>query len=258
MLNSRVVNEVEADRLRWKVLSPKRRNHRPQVVGAYGLDSTDELDGQRNIFDRVVLSPKLIQRALHSRLAGPQIGAGGVLLTDEHLTDFQRKLLPVLGDDEVGALAVRVAQIPLLAEAPCGLVGVGALALLLCRARHACGYLNRSSPERGGRTRALTSGAERTLFVLMGIENRRGVFARLARNGAVRARAPGRPKLAFKPRVRLSPRTRHGDVGVHARARLLLSSLGSRLRCPRCGNYRMVVMFEPPTQSAASERRPLR
>jgi hypothetical protein len=33
--------------------------------------------------------------------------------------------------------------------------------------------------------------------------------------------------------------------------RFPLSSLESRLRCPRCGNYRMVVMFEPPAQSAA-------
>ena len=29
-----------------------------------------------------------------------------------------------------------------------------------------------------------------------------------------------------------------------------LSSLESRLRCPRCGNRRMVVMFEPPTRAA--------
>jgi hypothetical protein len=26
----------------------------------------------------------------------------------------------------------------------------------------------------------------------------------------------------------------------------LLSTLESRLRCPRCGNRRMVVMFQPP------------
>jgi DNA-directed RNA polymerase subunit RPC12/RpoP len=30
-----------------------------------------------------------------------------------------------------------------------------------------------------------------------------------------------------------------------------LSSLESRLRCPRCGNRRMVVMFEPPAARAA-------
>jgi hypothetical protein len=30
-----------------------------------------------------------------------------------------------------------------------------------------------------------------------------------------------------------------------------LSSLGSRLRCPRCGNRRMVVLFEPPPARAA-------
>ena len=29
-----------------------------------------------------------------------------------------------------------------------------------------------------------------------------------------------------------------------------LSRLESRLRCPRCGNRRMVVMFEPPTRAA--------
>ncbi len=29
-----------------------------------------------------------------------------------------------------------------------------------------------------------------------------------------------------------------------------LSRLESRLRCPRCGNRRMVVMFEPPTSAA--------
>ncbi len=29
-----------------------------------------------------------------------------------------------------------------------------------------------------------------------------------------------------------------------------LSSLETRLRCPRCGNRRMVVMFEPPTGAA--------
>lgn len=36
------------------------------------------------------------------------------------------------------------------------------------------------------------------------------------------------------------------------------SSLVSRLRCPRCGNWRMVVMFEPRAQTVASGRRPLR
>lgn len=30
-----------------------------------------------------------------------------------------------------------------------------------------------------------------------------------------------------------------------------LSSLESRLRCPRCGNRRMIVMFETPPQAAA-------
>lgn len=32
-----------------------------------------------------------------------------------------------------------------------------------------------------------------------------------------------------------------------------LSSLESRLRCPRCGNRRMVVMFEPPARAASAE-----
>ena len=31
-----------------------------------------------------------------------------------------------------------------------------------------------------------------------------------------------------------------------------LSHLESRLRCPRCGNRRMVVLFEPPPSRAAS------
>jgi DNA-directed RNA polymerase subunit RPC12/RpoP len=31
-----------------------------------------------------------------------------------------------------------------------------------------------------------------------------------------------------------------------------LSSLESRLRCPRCGNRRMVVMFEPPLRAASA------
>jgi hypothetical protein len=30
-----------------------------------------------------------------------------------------------------------------------------------------------------------------------------------------------------------------------------LSRLESRLRCPRCGNRRMVVMFEPPARAAS-------
>lgn len=33
-----------------------------------------------------------------------------------------------------------------------------------------------------------------------------------------------------------------------------LSSLESRLRCPRCGNRRMVVLFETPPSRAASAR----
>ncbi len=32
-----------------------------------------------------------------------------------------------------------------------------------------------------------------------------------------------------------------------------LSRLESRLRCPRCGNRRMVVMFEPPGRAAQRE-----
>ena len=31
-----------------------------------------------------------------------------------------------------------------------------------------------------------------------------------------------------------------------------LSQLESRLRCPRCGNREMAVMFEPPTQRASA------
>jgi DNA-directed RNA polymerase subunit RPC12/RpoP len=34
-----------------------------------------------------------------------------------------------------------------------------------------------------------------------------------------------------------------------------LSRLDSRLRCPPCGNRRMVVMFEPPTRAAQHEAR---
>ena len=33
-----------------------------------------------------------------------------------------------------------------------------------------------------------------------------------------------------------------------------LSSLEGRLRCPRCGNRRMVVIFEPPSARAATAR----
>ncbi len=40
---------------------------------------------------------------------------------------------------------------------------------------------------------------------------------------------------------------------VRARGRAFpLSSLESRLRCPRCGNRRMVVMFEPPSRAASA------
>jgi hypothetical protein len=33
-----------------------------------------------------------------------------------------------------------------------------------------------------------------------------------------------------------------------------LSRLESRLRCPRCGSRRVVVMYEPPTNAAVAQR----
>jgi len=33
-----------------------------------------------------------------------------------------------------------------------------------------------------------------------------------------------------------------------------LSRLESRLRCPRCGNRRMIVMFEPPSRAVSAKQ----
>jgi hypothetical protein len=84
---------------------------------------------------------------------------------------------------------------------------------------------------------------------------RRGPVVRLARHGTVRGRQAGRHAPAQG--VRLSRRARHGDAGVDARARLPLSRLESRLRCPHCGSRDVQLIFTVPSnvQAARASKR---
>jgi hypothetical protein len=76
----------------------------------------------------------------------------------------------------------------------------------------------------------------------------------LADHGAVlRGREDGPSSKSSRDRT--YPRELDLETLVCTRGRAFpLSSLESRLRCPRCGNRRMVVMFEPPTRHALAGR----
>jgi hypothetical protein len=80
----------------------------------------------------------------------------------------------------------------------------------------------------------------------------RGIFARLARHSAMRPWPRGWPNFEIE-RECTYRRELDLETLVCTRDRAFpFSRLESRLRCPSCGNRRMIVMFEPPARAASA------